>query len=776
MQADRLLKAFREERRLSPAFLPHNPRLPLALRWVKSIKYLRTVVTSVVYMFSLLFTVSRYDVIHVFSASYYSFLLSAAPAILIAKIYGKSCVLNYRSGEAEDHMMNWRRTAIPIMRLADVIIVPSGYLVEVFARFGLHAISISNTVDTTLFKFRKRSPLRPVFLSNRNLEPLYNVGCILRAFAIIQERYPEARLVVAGDGSQRASLERLAASLRLCNTEFVGRIQPNRMKDLYRAADIYLNSSIIDNMPGSILESFASGLPVVTTNAGGIPYIVTNERTGLMVRCGDEQAIASSALRLLEEPGLAARLIQNALDECERYEWKTIRKQWLELYDRLAAHDLRTIRSIGPDFVKTPEVNSVPSLSPDLTIEPPRSSVKPLRVLIVAPSMNILGGQSIQAGYLRDWLKNIDSLDVSMLPINPMLPSPFRLLQRVKYLRTALTSAMYCWMLMMKVRRCDVVHVFSASYFSFILSPTPAILIGSLFRKKVVLNYHSGEAEDHLESWRRTAVPTLRLADEIVVPSGYLVDVFSKFGLRARAISNTVDTGLFTFRERNPLRPVFLSNRNLERLYNVGCILRAFAIIQSCYPESRLIVAGDGKDRAALEKLAADLRLDNTEFVGRVTPETMKSLYDAADIYLNSSNIDNMPGSILESFASGLPVVTTDAGGIPYIVDNGKTGLLVKRGDVTGLAAGAIRLLADPQLANSIICNAREECRKYRWSVVCEDWLRLYSEVSGRAIAPPKSQPEDEEEIESPLAFDVEPDQRAAQPTGENAATAKLSV
>src|SRR5204863_8487917 len=120
----------------------------------------------------------------------------------------------------------------------------------------------------------------------------------------------------------------------------------------------------------------------------------------------------------------------------------------------------------------------------------------------------------------------------------------------------------------------------SASYFSFLLAPTPAILVAKLYDKRIVLNYRSGEAADHLRRWRRTAIPTIRLVDEIAVPSDYLVDVLAQFELVSRPISNFVDTDHFSFRERNPLRPVFLSNRNFAPLYNVGCTLRAFAIIQ----------------------------------------------------------------------------------------------------------------------------------------------------------------------------------------------------
>jgi L-malate glycosyltransferase len=352
------------------------------------------------------------------------------------------------------------------------------------------------------------------------------------------------------------------------------------------------------------------------------------------------------------------------------------------------------------------------------------------RILLVAPSLDILGGQAIQASHLLSRLATDDAIRISFLPINPRLPSILSKLQRIKYLRTIVTSVLYIALLLLRVPRYDVIHVFSASYFSFVLAPTPAILISKLFRKKVVLNYHSGEAEDHLNRWRRTAIPTLELADVIVVPSGYLVDVFARFGLRAFSIPNIVDMYRFAFRKRNPLHPVFLTNRNFEPHYNVGCALRAYAIIQQRFPEASLVVAGDGKQRRQLQKLSQTLGLRRVDFVGKVAPQEMPQLYDAADIYLNCSEIDNMPGSIIEAFASGLPIVTSDAGGIPYMVENEKSGLIVPAGNHRAVAAAAIRLLESPDFAAEMAENALQESRKYQWEAVRDQWVSLYLKLA----------------------------------------------
>jgi glycosyltransferase involved in cell wall biosynthesis len=359
---------------------------------------------------------------------------------------------------------------------------------------------------------------------------------------------------------------------------------------------------------------------------------------------------------------------------------------------------------------------------------------RPLRVLVVAASLDILGGQAVEAQRILRGMAEEPSVKLSFLPVNPRLPGRLRALQRVKYLRTVVTSLFYWMLLLARVPRTDVLHVFSASYFSFLLAPTPAILAAKLFGKKVVLNYHSGEAEDHLANWR-TAVPIMRLADAIVTPSNYLVDVFARFNLAARAVSYTVEADRFRFRERAPLRPVFLSNRNHEPLYNVACVLRAFAGVQQRLPEASLVVVGDGSQRVELERLARELNLRQVKFVGRVEPEEMHGYYDAADVFLNASNIDNMPISILEAFAAGTPVVTTNAGGIPYIVTDGETGLMVEREDGDGLARAALRLFEEPGLASKLTRGAREQSRLYTWSAVRDGWLKVYREVAGEAVA-----------------------------------------
>jgi glycosyltransferase involved in cell wall biosynthesis len=350
---------------------------------------------------------------------------------------------------------------------------------------------------------------------------------------------------------------------------------------------------------------------------------------------------------------------------------------------------------------------------------------KKIKVLIVATSTRVIGGQSIQAKRLLDSFEADANVEMSFVPNNPET-----VFQNIKYLRTVFASFKFWWSLLRTVYKADVVQVFSSATTGYIIATLPPLAVAKIYGRKVVLNYHSGELEAHIKNWKKTALPTMRKFDRIVVPSQFLVDVYAKYGLEADAVFNFVDASDFKFRERERFRPVFLSNRNFEAHYNVSDILRAFRIIQKRFPEAALYIAGFGTEDARLKRLAAELKLENTKFVGKISNAEMARLYEKTDVYLNSSVVDNMPLSIIEAFSSGLPVVSYATGGIPYLVENDQTGLLVAPDDAEALAAKAIFLLENQEFTKKIVAKARAEVVKYSWENVRSQWLELYARLA----------------------------------------------
>jgi glycosyltransferase involved in cell wall biosynthesis len=311
------------------------------------------------------------------------------------------------------------------------------------------------------------------------------------------------------------------------------------------------------------------------------------------------------------------------------------------------------------------------------------------------------------------------------VPINPRPPAALRAALRVKYLRTLVTEACYLPQLVRQLAGADVVHIFSASYSSFLLAPLPAMLIARALGRPVVLNYHSGEAADHLQ---RSALARAALArvECNVVPSRFLAEVFARFGLQAAVVPNIIDLDRFAFRERRPLRPRFLSTRNLGYPYNVACTLRAFGAIQRRRPDASLTLIGSGPEEAALRQLAAELGLAHVKFLGRVDPDVIAGIYADHDIYIQTPDIDNMPLSVIEAFASGLPVISTEAGGMSTLLRHGRHGLLTPINDYEAVARGALQLLDVPDLARQLAAEAYSSCAPYTWTAARRQWLRVY--------------------------------------------------
>jgi len=354
---------------------------------------------------------------------------------------------------------------------------------------------------------------------------------------------------------------------------------------------------------------------------------------------------------------------------------------------------------------------------------PPR-----LRVAIVVASLRILGGHAVQANRLLNGWAGDREIDAWIVPIDPIPAPPFDRLLRIKYVRTIVTQLCYWPLLIRELRRADVVHIFSASYSSFLLAPLPAVIVSRLLGKPVLLNYHSGEAADHLRrSW--IARTTLRRAVNVnVVPSAYLRDVFAGFGIDAAVVVNTVDRDAFAYRVRDlGKRPLtLLSTRNFEPNYNVACTLRAFARLQARLPDVSLTLVGSGSQEAALKDLASALGLRDVHFAGAVPPERIAGCYASADAYVQTPVVDNMPLSILEAFASGLPVVSTAVGGVPAIVRDRVDGLLAPDNDPEQVANRIIELIEHPDVARRLAATAHAKCEQYEWRTARESWRAIY--------------------------------------------------
>ena len=302
--------------------------------WVQGFRGLRALFRLIPYVARLWSQVRDADLVHMMANSGWSWFLFAVPAAVVARLRGVPLVINYRGGEAEPFLERSAWAVRPIARRAAALVVPSGFLQQVFGRFGMPAVIVPNIVDLARFRpAPARAGQGAHLVVARNLEPIYDNATAIRALALLRREIPGVHLTIAGEGPLLASLQRLAAELGVSGAvRFCGRVANAEMPRLYASADVCLNPSLVDNMPISVLEALASGVPVVSTDVGGVPHLVEHERTALLVEPGDPSAMAQAVLRLLGDAALNARLRAAGLDHVRRFDWASVRPQLLATY------------------------------------------------------------------------------------------------------------------------------------------------------------------------------------------------------------------------------------------------------------------------------------------------------------------------------------------------------------------------------------------------------------------------------------------------------------
>ena len=533
-----------------------------------------------------------------------------------------------------------------------------------------------------------------------------NHSLLLRAASLMGFGAPCFELLFVGDGPLRPILEKEAQDLRIHErVRFVG--DRCDISALLASMDISVVPSRSESLSNVILESMAAGVPVLATDVGGNRELLANER-GLLVPSDNPNALAAGLGQMLRNANLRIQFGTNA----RRYAESTFSLKRMQMcYERLYAE---LLEEKGWSLVQKRQ---------------PSNAAGKLSVAVVAPTLRWIGGQAVQADLLiRHWHGDPD-VDARLLPVDPSFPRGLAWIERVPVLRTLVRQPLYIAALWKGLDAVQVAHIFSASYWSFLLAPATAWAVARSRGKRTLINYRSGEAPDHLHRSLIARI-VLRCTDTLVVPSGYLEEVFKGFGLQAQIVPNVIDLSQFTYRERNPARPHLLCTRGFHPYYAVDVVVRAFAEVQAVYPDARLDLVGKGPCEGQIRALVQELRISNVHFLGVASRQNIGQYYDRADIFINASCLDNMPVSVLEAFACGLPVVTTSPPSMRYLVEHERTGLLSEPSDARALARNVIRVLRDPALGVQLGTNAYHESRRYRWASVRQQWLSIYQALA----------------------------------------------
>jgi glycosyltransferase involved in cell wall biosynthesis len=581
---------------------------------------------------------------------------------------------------------------------------------------------VGNGVDLTKFASIPRAEARRRLGLAADARVLISVGAlverkgfhrVIECLPALLEDFPRLHYVVVGgpspEGDIREQLRAQVVALGLQQRiHFLGPTRPEELRVPLSAADLFVLATSNEGWANVLLEAMACGLPVVTTRVGGNAEVVSDDALGILVPFGDADALRAAIAESLGKSWDASRIRLYA----EENSWDHRIEQLVAEFRRL--YGVR--RLTAPADKCSAGVTG-----------------RPLRVCVVGPLPPPPGGMANQTLQLARFLSE-EGLKVSVVQTNAAFRPAF--VGRLRGLRAVHRLLPYVCRLWSAMRDADVVHLMANSGWSWFWFAVPAAVIARLRGVPLVINYRGGEAEPFLEHRAWAVRPIVQRAAALAVPSRFLQGVFGRFGMAATIVPNIIDLTRFQPGPPRGGRNVHLIvTRNLEPLYDNATAIRALALVREEEPDARLTIAGEGPLRRALEQLAMELGVaDAVRFCGRVDHAEIPALYASADICLNPSLADNMPNALLEALASGVPVVSTNVGGVPYLVEHERTALLVKAGDASSMADAVLRLVRDTPLRNRLKTAGLDHVRRFDWSCVRPQLLRMYESVSKRSV------------------------------------------
>ena len=287
-------------------------------------------------IFTLLTRIKRFDVAIIDCFSGPSFLI-ADVASSICRAFGLPVIIFLRGGNFPSFIQKHGRWTRRVLKRATFLIAPSEFLAETFREKGLEVHIIPNVVDINNYRFRKRASIRPNLIWMRSFHEIYNPEMAVEVLKRLKVAKGNSTLVMAGpDKGKLDEVKMRVHDLGLSDSvRFEGFLDKVGKIREFSVADIYLNTNRIDNMPVSVIEARAFGLPVVSTSVGGLRYVIENEIDGLLVDDDDADGMAEAVLRLLNDKELTQKISGNGRQAAERCSWESVREEWMKVLEKI---------------------------------------------------------------------------------------------------------------------------------------------------------------------------------------------------------------------------------------------------------------------------------------------------------------------------------------------------------------------------------------------------------------------------------------------------------
>ena len=271
---------------------------------------------------------------------------------------------------------------------------------------------------------------------------------------------------------------------------------------------------------------------------------------------------------------------------------------------------------------------------------------------------------------------------------------------------------------------CVLIDTYSTANFWYAFATSQ---LCRLLKLKYIAILHGGNLPFRLKKNPKICNMIFNNSCHNVSPSSYLLEKFKEQGFdNLIHIPNTIEIENYTFQERKKATPNLLWVRSFAKIYNPLMAVEVFSLIKKKYPEATLCMVGPEKDGSLLEakQKAKELKLD-VIFTGKLSKLEWISKSQEFDIFINTAHFDNMPVSVIEAMSLGLAVVSTNVGGIPYLLENKKEGLLVQDNDVNEMVSAIEEIIENQDLFLNVTNYARGKAESFNWECVKHNWFTV---------------------------------------------------
>lgn len=242
---------------------------------------------------------------------------------------------------------------------------------------------------------------------------------------------------------------------------------------------------------------------------------------------------------------------------------------------------------------------------------------------------------------------------------------------------------------------------------------------------------HGGNLPERLKDSKDLSAELFGNAFVNIAPSHFLHDAFKAEGFdNVQIIPNSIVLRNYPFKERQRFEPRLLWVRRFQERYNPLMALKVYEKLYQKYPGARLCMVGPEKD-GSLSRCKKYAKKNNLPvyFPGKMKKEAWSSLSVDYDFFINTTDVDNTPISVIEAMGLGLPVVSTNVGGMPNLINDHHDGVLVPQNDETAMTQALEELLENQEKTNAIALAARRKVEEFDWEKVKEQWNEVLSSV-----------------------------------------------